>query len=130
MSAAKPQSAPHTLTACRSVCPVACGLDVFGDKWTLLVVRDLLFGDKRFKDFAAGPERISTNLLSDRLTRLLAHDIIKQVPPPDGSKHLAYRLTTKGEALRPVLAAMRDWGLAWVPDAQALIGADQADLPG
>ena len=96
-------SEPH-----RSICPLACGLDVFGGKWTLLVVRDLLFGDKRFKDFAAAPERIPTNLLSDRLARLLSHGIIEHVPPPDGSKHLAYRLTTKGEALRPILASMRD----------------------
>ena len=106
----------------RSVCPLASTLDLFGDRWTLLVVRDLLFGDRRFKDFVASPERIPTNLLSDRLARLLAQDIIAQVPSPDGSKHLAYRLTPKGEALRPILEAMRDWGLTWLPGTQALVG--------
>lgn len=108
----------------RSPCPLACSLDVFGDRWTLLVVRDLLFGDRRFKDLAAAPERVPTNLLSDRLTRLLAHGMIEQVAPSDGSKHLAYRLTTKGEALRPLLESMRDWGLAWVPGTRALVGAE------
>ncbi len=113
-----PKPAPRTPEACRSPCPVACGLDVFGDKWTLLVVRDLLFGDRRFKDFAAAPERIPTNLLSDRLARLLLHGVIEQVPPSDGSKHLAYRLTAKGKSLGPILAAMRDWGLAWMPGTE------------
>lgn len=119
-----PSSKPVTrgAEARRSVCPLACGLDVFGDRWTLLVVRDLLGGGKRFKDLAAAPERIPTNLLSDRLARLLAQGIIEQVPPPDGSKHLAYRLTVKGESLRPLLAAMRDWGLTWLPGTRALLG--------
>ncbi len=85
-------------------------------------MRDLLFGDRRFKDLASSPERIPTNLLSERLTRLLHHGIIVQVSPADGSKHRAYRLTIKGEALRPMLAAARDWALAWEPGTQALIG--------
>jgi len=53
----------------RSPCPVACSLDLIGDKWTLLVIRDLLFGRSRFKDFAASPEGIPTNILSERLGR-------------------------------------------------------------
>ena len=113
-----PKLAPAAPEGRRSPCPVACGLDVFGDRWTLLVIRDLLAGVKRFKDLAAAPERIPTNLLSDRLARLSAHGIIEQIPPPDGSKHLAYRLTPKGESLRPILLAMRDWGLTWIPGAR------------
>ncbi len=110
----------------RSVCPLACGLDLFGDRWTLLIVRDLLSGDRRFKDFTGSPERIPTNILSERLARLLTHGAIVQVTPPDGSKHLAYQLTAKGEALRPILGAMRDWGLRWEPGTQALIGTDRS----
>lgn len=110
----------------RSVCPLACGLDLFGDRWTLLIVRDLLAGDRRFKDFTGSPEGIPTNILSERLARLLKHKFIVQVTPPDGSKHLAYRLTAKGEALRPILGAMRDWGLQWEPGTQALIGTDRS----
>jgi len=97
----------------RSPCPVACSLDIFGDRWTLLIVRDLLLGRTRFKDFTASPEGIPTNILADRLERLLAHGVVEQIPAEDGTKRLAYRLTEKGIALKSVLKAMRDWGLAW-----------------
>jgi DNA-binding HxlR family transcriptional regulator len=97
----------------RSPCPVAFSLDIFGDRWTLLVIRDLFFGRTRFKEFAASPEGIPTNILTDRLERLLARGVIEQIPAEDGTKRLAYRLTKKGKALGPVLRAMRDWGLAW-----------------
>lgn len=103
----------------RSPCPVACSLDVFGDRWTLLVVRDLILGRSRFKDFAASPEGIPTNILSDRLERLVEHGIIEQVPAADGGKRLAYVLTEKGVALRPILKAIRDWALEWVPGTEA-----------
>jgi len=105
----------------RSLCPVACSLDLMGDRWTLLVVRDLMCGRSRFKDFTASPERIPTNILSDRLARLLRHRIVDQIPAEDGTKRLAYRLTAKGAALRPVLEAMRDWGLAHAPGSRAAL---------
>jgi len=107
------QIAKKGLAPRRSPCPVACSLDIFGDRWTLLVIRDLFFGRTRFKDFAASPEGIPTNILAERLERLLARGIIKQIPAEDGTKRLAYRLTKKGKALGPILKAMRDWGLAW-----------------
>ena len=113
----KPQTA--AMTARRSPCPVACSLDLFGDKWTLLVVRDLVLGRNRFKDFTASPEGIPTNILSDRLERLLDGDVIRQIPAADGSKRLAYELTDKGIALRPILRAMREWGLKWEPGTEA-----------
>lgn len=97
----------------RSPCPVVCSLDIFGDRWTLLIVRDLFLGRSRFKEFIASPESIPTNILTDRLDRLLAHSVIEQIPAEDGTKRLAYRLTEKGKALGAVLKAMRDWGLAW-----------------
>src|SRR5580765_7101177 len=97
----------------RSPCPVACSLDILGDRWTLLVVRDLMLGRSRFKDFEASPEGIPTNILSERLERLLGHGIVEQIAAHDGTKRFAYRLTRKGESLRPVLKAVRDWGLAW-----------------
>jgi DNA-binding HxlR family transcriptional regulator len=103
----------------RSPCPVACSLDIFGDRWTLLIVRDLFFGRTRFKDFTASAEGIPTNILTDRLERLLAHGITEQIPAEDGTKRLAYRLTQKGKALGPVLKAMRDWGLAWDKSTRA-----------
>jgi DNA-binding HxlR family transcriptional regulator len=105
----------------RSPCPVACALDIIGDRWTLLIVRDLFYGRTRFKDFATSPERIPTNILSDRLERLLERRIVEQIPAQDGTKRLAYRLTKKGKALGPVLKAMRDWGLAWDKSTRVLL---------
>jgi DNA-binding HxlR family transcriptional regulator len=97
----------------RSPCPVACSLDILGDRWTLLVIRDLYLGRSRFKDFMAAPEKIPTNILSDRLSRLMERAIIKQIPVEEGSRRFAYKLTEKGKALLPLLAALRDWGLKW-----------------
>lgn len=72
-----------------------------------------MLGRVRFREFAASPEAMPTNILSDRLERLLQSGVVKQIPAPDGTKRLGYQLTKKGEALRPVLKAMRDWGLKW-----------------
>ena len=97
----------------RSPCPVACTLDLLGDRWTLLVVRDLALGRTRFKEFAASPERIPTNLLSDRLERLVEHGIAERRLVAPDSKRFGYHLTAKGEDLLGVLSAMKEWGLKW-----------------
>ena len=95
----------------RSVCPVACTLDLIGDKWTLLVVRDLLCGKSQFKEFCASPEGIATNILSDRLDRLLAQGLVERHRSPRHAGRHAYRLTDKGLTLEPVLQTIADWGL-------------------
>ena len=100
---------------------MACSLDIVGDRWTLLVIRDLMLGRTRFRDFAASPEGIPTNILSDRLERLLGHEILEQIPAQDGTKRFAYRLTEKGKALGPLLKALRDWGLAWDKETKDLL---------
>lgn len=115
----KPKAKPAALR--RSPCPVACSLDIVGDRWTLLVIRDLFLGRSRFRDFAASPEGIPTNILSDRLERLLQHAIVEQIPAHDGTKRLAYALTKKGRALGPLLEAMRDWGLKWDKETKVLL---------
>lgn len=120
LSRARPRPAA-TAAERRSPCPVACSLDLLGDRWTLLVVRDLLLGRTRFREFVASPEGIPTNLLTDRLERLLHAGVIEQFPAEDGSRRYAYRLTPKGDALRPVLVALRDWGLAWDKSTRALL---------
>jgi len=102
---------------------VACALDIVGDRWTLLIIRDLMLGRSRFKDFSASPEGIPTNILTDRLERLLRHDLAEQIPAADGTKRLAYRLTKKGTALRPVLESIRDWGLKWEPGTKAMLSS-------
>ena len=114
------QRAKKGLALRRSPCPVACSLDIFGDRWTLLVIRDLFYGRTRFKEFAGSPEGIPTNILTDRLERLLARGVIEQIPAEDGTKRLAYRLTKKGKALGRVLRAMRDWGLTWDKSTRVL----------
>jgi DNA-binding HxlR family transcriptional regulator len=103
----------------RSPCPVACSLDIVGDRWTMLVIRDLFLGRTRFRDFVASPEGIPTNILSDRLGKLLHQKIVEQIPAHDGTKRFAYELTKKGKALGPLLEAMRDWGLAWDKETKA-----------
>jgi DNA-binding HxlR family transcriptional regulator len=105
----------------RSPCPIACSLDVIGDKWTLLVIRDLYFGRSRFKELSTSPEAPPTNILTERLTRLLDAGMIRQVAASDGTKHRAYELTQKGVELLPVLETMRDWGLKWIPNTKALV---------
>lgn len=119
MAPTKTKSKSETL-ARRSSCPVACALDVLGDRWTMLVVRDLFLGKSRFKDFVESPEGIPTNILSDRLSRLVNAEIIAQIPASDGTKHKAYSLTEKGEALGPALKHLRDWGLKWERDTKLM----------
>jgi len=109
----KSSAAAVASSARRSLCPVACALDLLGDRWTLLIIRDLFLGRSRFKDFTASPEGIPTNLLSDRLERLLEQGVVVQVPVVEGGKRMAYALTEKGSALGPILLSLRDWGLQW-----------------
>lgn len=121
MPAAKPKSLAKA-PARRSPCPVSCSLDLFGDRWTLLVIRDLILGKTRFKDFLASPEGIPTNILTDRLKRLLESRVVIQVKDSEGSRHMAYQLTDKGRALLPVIKAMKDWGLTWEKGTRAVLG--------
>jgi DNA-binding HxlR family transcriptional regulator len=101
---------PTQLESRRSPCPVACTLDLLGDKWSLLIIRDLLRGKSQFKDFLASPERIATNILAERLTRLAANRLIERCPTEVAGKD-AYRLTEKGRSLRDLLAQIKAWGL-------------------
>lgn len=103
----------------RSPCPIACSLDLLGDKWTMLVIRDLALGKTSFKDFVTGPENVPTNILSERLKRLMEAGMIDQASVETDGRRLAYHLTDKGKSLRPVLLALRDWGLAWIPGTAA-----------
>jgi len=103
----------------RSVCPVACALDLVGDKWTLLIVRDMACGKTLFKEFSASPERIASNILSDRLERLVRTGVAEAFSPLPTTARSGYRLTPKGRSLLPVLGALRDWGLAHIKGTEA-----------
>lgn len=94
----------------RSMCPVTSALDVVGDKWSLLIIRDLLlFGTRTYSDFRESPERISTNILAARLKLLTCVEIIERTNPDGVARNNAYRLTTSGEALRPVVEGVAQW---------------------
>ncbi|MDX2505262.1 MAG: helix-turn-helix domain-containing protein [Gammaproteobacteria bacterium] len=100
----------------RSACAVANTLDILGDKWTLLVVRDLFFGKTIYSEFQNSPEKIPTNILAERLKRLEAADIITKSSYQLRPVRYAYQLTEKGEALAPVLKEMVIWGNKFIPD--------------
>lgn len=102
----------------RSPCPIACTLDLIGDKWTLLIIRDLTLGRQHFKEFSASPEKIATNILSDRLSRLLDAGLVEQVASTQYPGRDAYRLTRKGKSLRPVLNSIVKWGLENVENTE------------
>jgi DNA-binding HxlR family transcriptional regulator len=86
-----------------------------GDRWTLLVLRDLLAGKTRYGEFLASPEGISTNLLADRLHRMERAGLLTAVPYSDHPVRMDYRLTPAGKALGPVVEALGTWGLAHLP---------------
>jgi DNA-binding HxlR family transcriptional regulator len=103
----------------RSPCPIACTLDLLGDKWTLLVVRDLACGKSLFKEFSASPEKIATNILTERLNRLVKHGFVEKYAPPPQPGRDAYRLTAKGKTLLPVLNSIAEWGLTHIRGTEA-----------
>jgi DNA-binding HxlR family transcriptional regulator len=95
----------------RSRCPVACSLDLVGDRWSLLVVRDLVRGKRRFAEFVESAEGIPTNILAERLKRLQRAGVIVAHRYSARPPRVEYALTPKGEDLRPILRAMVDWGV-------------------
>ena len=101
-------------------CSIAQCLEVVGDWWSLLIVRDAFLGVRRFDDFQARLG-ISRNILTDRLTHLVDGDVLERVPYQDNPPRFAYRLTTKGRDLFNVVTAMRQWGDRWAaPDGPPL----------
>ncbi len=109
------------MTNKRSPCPVACTLDLIGDKWTMLVIRDMFLGRTTFKEFSQSPERIATNILSDRLAKLVDSGLAERYPSNEVQGRDAYRLTKKGKSLKPVLMAMVKWGLENVDGSAQLL---------
>ncbi len=99
----------------RSNCPIACALDQLGDRWTLLIIRDLLLGKKRYKELMTSPEHIATNILADRLKKLEIAGIVTQHAYQQKPLRYEYVLTKKGEDLRSVLEALVQWGKTYYP---------------
>jgi DNA-binding HxlR family transcriptional regulator len=100
----------------RSGCPVNLSLELFGDRWTLLVLRDVIFTDARhFRELLAGPERISSNILADRLATLVEHGLLTRSGDPAHKQKITYSLTEAAIALVPVFAQLGAWGRTHLP---------------
>ena len=94
----------------RSGCPISSALDVLGDKWSLLIIRDLLIcGTRTYSDFRESPEGIATNILAARLKLLAGLELIERVNPGRAARGNAYQLTERGAALRPALREFFSW---------------------
>jgi len=100
----------------RSRCPVNLALEIFGDKWTLLIIRDIMFGQKKsFNELLHSDEKIATNILADRLSRLEKEGILSKTNDPDHQQKFIYRLTGKGIDLLPILVEIGNWSIRHRP---------------
>ncbi len=111
---------PHVVTERRSGCPISFSLDLLGDRWTLLVVRDLaLKGKSSFSELLASDEGIARNILADRLSRLESRGVVERRRNPSDGRRVDYRLTDDGKALLPVLVELIVWGAEHDPETDA-----------
>jgi DNA-binding HxlR family transcriptional regulator len=112
----------------RSLCPINLALEVFGDRWSLLIIRDLMFAGKRhFRELLHSDEHIASNILADRLSMLLEQGIITRADDPTHKQKAIYSLTEKGIDLLPILAQIGIWSLRYRPVSQEL-GATAVEL--
>ena len=120
--------------AFRSDCPISTALDIFGDKWSLLIIRDMMFkGKNTYGDFLKGGEGIATNTLADRLVMLESADIISKQKHPESKAKILYKLTPKGIALIPVLVEIIAWSEKYHkvhPQAKEFAKQIEKDKPG
>ncbi len=111
----------------KSNCPISYSLDLFGDRWTLLVLRDLvLWGKTRFAEFQGSDEQIASNILSDRLRRLEQQGFVTSGRDPADARHKIYTVTDKGRSLTPVLLEIAAWGASHDADTGAPAGFAEA----
>jgi len=102
----------------RSGCPVACALDIIGDHWSLVIVRDLMFaGRHEYKDMLAAEEGISSNILVDRLKKLEDRGIIAWAPHPESKRRKLYYLTERGKGLVHVMVEVVRWSARFLPES-------------
>jgi DNA-binding HxlR family transcriptional regulator len=118
----------------RSNCPLNYGIEIFGDKWTLLIIRDLMFFNKRYyNEFLASAEGIATNLLADRLTMLEKEKIIKKEKDSLHKQRFVYSLTEKGIDLAPIILSIGLWSEKYAtiklhPERDIIIGEAKKSL--
>lgn len=105
----------------RSLCPISLTLEIVGDRWSLLILRDLILrGKQRYGEFLQSPEAISTNILADRLSRLEERGLVRKSADPDSGKQFLYAATRKGMDFLPVLLELVRWGMKYQPHAKKL----------
>jgi DNA-binding HxlR family transcriptional regulator len=105
----------------RSGCPINLSLEVFGDRWSLLIIRDMMFGGKRhFRELLRSEEGISSNILADRLRRLVGEGMITRADDPTHKQKAIYSLTEKAIDLVPVFAQLGAWGIRHLPVSEEL----------
>jgi DNA-binding HxlR family transcriptional regulator len=119
----------------RSNCPIRCSLDIWGDKWSLLIIRDLMDAKQcTYGDFLKSPEGIATNILATRLQNLEEHKIIEKLEHPDSKAKVLYRLTRKGIDLLPIMIEINLWAEKYfssIPeDRKALLKEVKKDRAG
>lgn len=110
-------------------CGLARALDRVGDRWTLLIVRELLLGDRTFRDLQTTLEGISPSLLTQRLTELAADGLVERNDAPRRSKGVEYRLTDAGRGLEPIILELIRWGSRWMLDGPGDDGVDERWAP-
>jgi DNA-binding HxlR family transcriptional regulator len=94
----------------RSKCPISCSLDIIGDKWSMVIIRDLFQGKKTFKEFSASSEKMSSSILSQRLKNLAYFGLIVRTDLTTNKKTKHYKLTKSGMSLEPILDYLSSWG--------------------
>jgi DNA-binding HxlR family transcriptional regulator len=107
-------------------CPIPPAVELIGEKWAFLILRGAFNNLKHFEEFQAGLG-IARNILSDRLGKLVAGGILERSPDPSDKRRVIYSLTPKGEALVPVVLAMRQWGEDWGHGKPSIVLADKRD---
>jgi DNA-binding HxlR family transcriptional regulator len=108
-------------------CPLPPAVELIGEKWAFLILRGAFNGLKHFEEFQAGLD-IARNILSDRLSKLVAGGILERSPDPTDKRRVIYSLTAKGEGLLPVVLALRQWGDDWGYGKMQIVLADRRDL--
>jgi len=107
-------------------CPLPAAVELIGEKWAFLILRGALNGLKHFEEFQAGLG-IARNILSDRLSKMVAGGILQRQADPDDGRRVIYSLTAKGEDLLPVVLALRQWGEHWGYGTMSVALADARD---
>ena len=105
-------------------CPIPAAVELIGEKWAFLILRGALNGLHHFEEFQAGLG-VARNILSDRLSKLVSGGILQRTPDPSDKRKVVYALTPKGEALAPVVLALRQWGEDWGSGPADIVLADR-----